>query len=111
MIKKKDIYDKLVHALSIFIDEIETKAKNNLLDDNVFSEDFINELRYKNPIEEVISSYVVLKRTGSTLTVQSLYIFFTTCAARSQHFHSRAIFRKCCATAYPSALTVEMFCV
>ena len=32
-----------------------------------FSEDFINELRYKNPIEEVISSYVVLKRTGSTL--------------------------------------------
>lgn len=38
MIKKKDIYDKIVHALSIFIDEIETKAKNNLLDDNVFSE-------------------------------------------------------------------------
>lgn len=31
------------------------------------SEDFINELQYKNPIEEVISSYVVLKRTGSTL--------------------------------------------
>lgn len=32
-----------------------------------FSEDFINELRYKNPIEEVISSYVALKRTGSTM--------------------------------------------
>ena len=31
-----------------------------------FSEDFLNELRYKNPIEEIISSYVVLKRTGST---------------------------------------------
>lgn len=31
-----------------------------------FSEDFLNELRYKNPIDEVISSYVVLKRTGST---------------------------------------------
>lgn len=31
-----------------------------------FSEDFLNELRYKNPIEEVISSYVVLKRAGST---------------------------------------------
>lgn len=30
------------------------------------SEDFLNELRYKNPIEEVISSYVVLKRAGST---------------------------------------------
>lgn len=44
MIKKKDIYDKIVHALSIFIDEIETKAKNNLLDDNVFSEDFIKDL-------------------------------------------------------------------
>ena len=27
-----------------FIDEIETKAKNNLLDDNVFSEDFIKDL-------------------------------------------------------------------
>lgn len=44
MIKKKDIYDKIVHALSIFIDEIEIKAKNNLLDDNVFSEDFIKDL-------------------------------------------------------------------
>lgn len=32
-----------------------------------FSEDFLNELRYKNPIEDVISSYVVLKRAGSTL--------------------------------------------
>ena len=42
--QKKDIYDKIVHALSIFIDEIETKAKNNLLDDNVFSEDFIKDL-------------------------------------------------------------------
>ena len=31
------------------------------------SEEFINELQYKNPIEEVISSYVVLKRAGSTL--------------------------------------------
>ena len=31
-----------------------------------FSEDFLNELRYKNPIDEVISSYVVLKRAGST---------------------------------------------
>lgn len=31
-----------------------------------FSEDFLSELRYKNPIDEVISSYVVLKRTGST---------------------------------------------
>lgn len=31
-----------------------------------FSEDFMNELRYKNPVEEVISSYVVLKRAGST---------------------------------------------
>lgn len=30
------------------------------------SEDFLNELRYKNPIEEVISSYVVLKKAGST---------------------------------------------
>lgn len=30
------------------------------------SEEFLNELRYKNPIEEVISSYVVLKRAGST---------------------------------------------
>ena len=44
MIKKRDTYDKIVHALSIFIDEIETKAKNNLLDDNVFSEDFIKNL-------------------------------------------------------------------
>ena len=32
----------------------------------IFSEDFMNELRYKNPIEEVISSYVVLKKSGST---------------------------------------------
>lgn len=31
-----------------------------------FSDDFLSELRYKNPIDEVISSYVVLKRTGST---------------------------------------------
>ena len=31
-----------------------------------FSEEFLSELRYKNPIDEVISSYVVLKRTGST---------------------------------------------
>ena len=31
-----------------------------------FSEDFMNELRYKNPVEEVISSYVVLKKAGST---------------------------------------------
>lgn len=44
MVKKKDIYDKIVHALSIFIDEIETKAKNNILDDNLFSEDFIKDL-------------------------------------------------------------------
>ena len=44
MIKKKEIYDKIVRALSIFIDEIETKAKNNLLDDNIFSEDFIKDL-------------------------------------------------------------------
>ena len=44
MSKKKEIYDKIVRALSIFIDEIETKAKNNLLDDNIFSEDFIKDL-------------------------------------------------------------------
>lgn len=44
MIKKKDIYDKIVHELSLFVNEIEVKAENNLLDDNVFSEDFIKDL-------------------------------------------------------------------
>lgn len=44
MIKKKDIYDKIVHELSIYVDDIEIKAKNNLLDNNVFSEDFIKDL-------------------------------------------------------------------
>lgn len=44
MIKKKDIYDKIVHELSLFIKEIEVKTQNNLLDDNVFSEDFIKDL-------------------------------------------------------------------
>lgn len=44
MIKKKEIYDKIVHELSIFVNEIEAKAKENLLDDNVFSEDFIKNL-------------------------------------------------------------------
>lgn len=44
MIKKKDIYDKIVHELSLFVNEIEVKAENNLLDDNVFSEDFIEHL-------------------------------------------------------------------
>lgn len=29
-------------------------------------EDFLNDLRYRNPIEDVISSYVVLKRAGTT---------------------------------------------
>lgn len=44
MIKKKDIYDRIVHELSIYINDIEAKAGNNLLDDNVFSEDFIKDL-------------------------------------------------------------------
>ena len=30
MIKKKDIYDKIVHALSIFIDEIEATVYKGL---------------------------------------------------------------------------------
>ncbi|WP_277407379.1 SMEK domain-containing protein [Lacrimispora xylanisolvens] len=44
MIKKKDIYDRIVHELSIYANEIEAKAENNLLDDNVFSEDFIKDV-------------------------------------------------------------------
>lgn len=44
MIKKKDIYDRIIHELSIYVNDIETKAENNLLDDNVFSEDFIKDL-------------------------------------------------------------------
>lgn len=44
MIKKKDIYDKIVHELSVYANDIEAKAENNLLDDNVFSEDFIKGL-------------------------------------------------------------------
>jgi len=44
MIKKKDIYDRIVHELSIYVNDIEAKAENNLLDDNVFSEDFIKDL-------------------------------------------------------------------
>lgn len=44
MLKKKDIYDRIVHELSIYVNDIETKAENNLLDDNVLSEDFIKEL-------------------------------------------------------------------
>lgn len=44
MIKKKDIYDRIVHELSIYVNDIESKAVNNLLDDNVFSEDFIKDL-------------------------------------------------------------------
>lgn len=44
MIKKKEIYDKIVHELSIYVNDIEAKAENNLLDDNVFSEDFIKDL-------------------------------------------------------------------
>lgn len=44
MIKKKHIYERIVHELSIYVNEIEAKAENNLLDDNVFSEDFIKDL-------------------------------------------------------------------
>lgn len=44
MIKKKDIYDRVVHELSIYVNDLEAKAENNLLDDNVFSEDFIKDL-------------------------------------------------------------------
>lgn len=44
MIKKRDIYDRIVHELSIYVNDIEAKAENNLLDDNVFSEDFIKDL-------------------------------------------------------------------
>lgn len=44
MIRKKDIYDRIVHELSIYVKDIESKAENNLLDDNVFSEDFIKDL-------------------------------------------------------------------
>ena len=44
MIKKKDIYDRVVHELSIYVNDLEAKAENNLLDDNVFSEDFIKNL-------------------------------------------------------------------
>lgn len=44
MIKKKDIYEKIVHELSVYANDIEAKAENNLLDDNVFSEDFIKDL-------------------------------------------------------------------
>lgn len=44
MIKKRDIYDRIVHELSIYVSDIEVKAENNLLDDNVFSEDFIKDL-------------------------------------------------------------------
>lgn len=44
MIKKKDIYDRIVHELSIYVNDIEAKSENNLLDDNVFSEDFIKDL-------------------------------------------------------------------
>lgn len=44
MIKKKDIYDRIVHELSIYVNDLEAKAENNLLDDNVFSEDFVKDL-------------------------------------------------------------------
>jgi hypothetical protein len=44
MIKKKEIYDKIVHELSVYANEIAAKAENNLLDDNLFSEDFIKDL-------------------------------------------------------------------
>ena len=44
MIKKKDIYDRIVHELSIYVNDLEAKVENNLLDDNVFSEDFIKNL-------------------------------------------------------------------
>lgn len=35
MIKKKDIYDKIVHALSIFIDEIETSVYKGYKQDKI----------------------------------------------------------------------------
>jgi len=44
MIKKKEIYDRIVHELSIYVNDIEAKSENNLLDDNIFSEDFIKDL-------------------------------------------------------------------
>lgn len=44
MIKKKEIYDKIVHELSIYVNAIEAKAENNLLDDCVLSEDIIKDL-------------------------------------------------------------------
>ena len=44
MIKKKQIYDRIVHELSIYANEITVKSENNLLDDNVFSEDYIKDL-------------------------------------------------------------------
>lgn len=44
MIKRKEMYDKIIHELSIYVNDIESKAKNNLFDDNVLSEDFIKDL-------------------------------------------------------------------
>ena len=32
-----------------------------------FSEDFLSELRYRNPIEDIVGGYVNLKHAGSTL--------------------------------------------
>lgn len=44
MLRKKEIYDKIVHILSVFKNEIEAKASANLLDDNVLSENLIKDL-------------------------------------------------------------------
>ena len=44
MLKKKDICDKIINALRDYVSVIKVKAENNLLDDNVLSEDFIKDL-------------------------------------------------------------------
>lgn len=43
-VKKKELYEKIIYQLSIYVNDIELKAENNLLDDNVLSEDFIKDL-------------------------------------------------------------------
>lgn len=44
MVERKILYDKINHELSVFSTEIELRTKSNLVDANIFAEDFIKDL-------------------------------------------------------------------
>lgn len=44
MLRKKEILDNIVHELTVLSKEIDVKASNNLLEDNVLAEDFYKEI-------------------------------------------------------------------